>query len=1531
MCIIFLVPVILFLLVSALFYIPAVQNAAVGVTAGYLSEKFRMEIRIENVRVAFPFHFSARNFYAVNRSNDTLFMLGKLTARVRLRPLLRGNISVRGITLEKLKINTSGLLDNILIKGEIGEACLDAAFVLPTEKTALISRFELQNADIDFCYCDTAAKDTTPTTTDWRIELGRIKFRNVHFSCAIPRDSIFIDAEIKQAGLKDGLVDLEKEMYKVLDFNTEITMLQYSADTAASPPHFDGKHLWLDDLKLSLNSFTYNNTNDFRAILRAFSVREKSGLYLKNMEGIIISDTSGLSIPAFEAITDHSHLQIDASIPWSIINNCEPCREPILLAVNGHLGKQDVMLLFAGASEDFRESYPDEDLTIDAVVSGTSRSLIVRHIDLRMTSRINMHLEGMINNVLKDSIRTGNLALDIRTGNLEFLSLFLHPDMRTRFRIPDIMHLNGNVKVNGGVYTTDLTFEEQSGEVCLSGKYNVWNENYELHLVIDSLRPVRFMPEDSLLLLNGSLRAAGKGIDIFNKRTKGEIKADITDMHFTNYRLTDLSLNATLQDNALEVEAASDSPQSKGEIVFKGTVKENDVRGILTVRMDTLDLKGLNLSDSAFSASFKIIAELETDLKRKHTLDIMLDSRNLTIDQQQIRSSQMALSFLCEEDTVRAGFNTGDLNIALTGNADPVTLAGKFRKLSEQVIAQFKKDSMIDIRTLQPDFPDMTFYAGSGNDNLLYDILQEYNIFYEAFSIDATVSPVTGLDADGILLALVVDTFKIDTFRVNIWQDTLGLRYNAGIRKNRFRNQEPFKASANGYLYNREADISVSYINRYNEKGLDLGINLKKTTGSFNFHLYPRNVVLGFIPFTLNDNNFFKFGNIQEMEADIHLEGNDNASFRIYSDRVDSTSAMKEMTVELNHINIEKTAAGFTTFRSLKGILNAMLRYRPDGKSYMIMAEGSLDSSYHENGRIGEMLFNATYMPVDNNKYQIDFHAFHNMSEFAALSLMYAFGHNKTLLDGVFTVDHLPLKMAGPFLPGNLIKPDGYINGSFNIGGTNVKPLVSGSLKFDSVSILAVPSSTHLTFENREITVKNNVIDIDRLKVFAKNTPFVIHGNINATNINLPTVNINISGSNLPLMDAKNTSGRMVYGKLFADINTTITGYLQSLRIRGNLNILGKSNMTYVMPGATFVTQDGFNNIVKFTYFSDTLPERNRRTRNFAGRSRVAAAMSGNDIFFSIRIEPLVWFNIDMDEEKKNYVKMKGGGDLAFHYTPQGDMLLNGRYILSDGNIRYNIPVIPLTDFIIRNGSYVDWSGDPMNPYLNITAYSRIRSSVKFDGQNRMVDFNAGIRINNYLDKMAMEFILEAPNDVNVQNQLASMGAEERSKQAISLLVAGIYLASGGTGTNNLDVNVALSSFIQRELKNIIGRFLGELPFTFDVLTYDGLFGLSRRIDYTGRLHTNLISDHFNTTLGLRYTTNDPMYGNMLILDDISFEYLLDTDDFRAVSLFGNREYKNIFEGEISKIGAGFTIRKKIKTLKDLFLKESNIKNQESR
>ena len=172
---------------------------------------------------------------------------------------------------------------------------------------------------------------------------------------------------------------------------------------------------------------------------------------------------------------------------------------------------------------------------------------------------------------------------------------------------------------------------------------------------------------------------------------------------------------------------------------------------------------------------------------------------------------------------------------------------------------------------------------------------------------------------------------------------------------------------------------------------------------------------------------------------------------------------------------------------------------------------------------------------------------------------------------------------------------------------------------------------------------------------------------------------------------------------------------------------------------------------------------------------------------------------------------------------------LTGRYTLTSGEMKYSLPVIPLKTFTIMNGSYVEFTGDPMNPRLNITATERTKATVNDEsGMSRSVTFDCGVVITKTLNDMGLQFIIEAPEDNAVNSELSTMSNEERGKIAVTMLTTGMYLANGSTG--GLNMGNALGSFLQSEINNIAGSALKTLDLSV---------GIDNTTDATGNTHTD--------------------------------------------------------------------------------------------
>ena len=55
------------------------------------------------------------------------------------------------------------------------------------------------------------------------------------------------------------------------------------------------------------------------------------------------------------------------------------------------------------------------------------------------------------------------------------------------------------------------------------------------------------------------------------------------------------------------------------------------------------------------------------------------------------------------------------------------------------------------------------------------------------------------------------------------------------------------------------------------------------------------------------------------------------------------------------------------------------------------------------------------------------------------------------------------------------------------------------------------------------------------------------------------------------------------------------------------------------------------------------------------------------------------------------------------------------------------------------------------------------------------------------------------------------------------------------------------------------------------------------------------------------------------LINDISFEYLLNQSGSMYIKIFRHTGYESILEGEITQTGVGFVLKKKLNTLWELF------------
>lgn len=1511
-----LIPIVLVLLVSVLFYLPPVQRFVVREVTQYASKATGMQIGIGKVRVSFPLKLVVEGAEVIQPPADTVLAVKNLTLSVKALPLLKKEVVVDAIELDGVKANTGELIEGMEIKGQVGKLAARADLIDLKSENARINRIDLSDAALTLFMTDsTSEKDSTSAPLNWKLQLDAIALDRVAFAMQIPADSLRLCTFVEKARLENGKVDLATSRYEASAFTLAGSTFRFDTDNHPAAQGLDFAHLAFSDITASIASILYEGKN-MGADIREFSLSERSGLVVRSLEGAVQSDSTEIDVSDLKLATPYSEIKLQALVPWSALD--ERPEGEMQVNLDASLGKEDLLLAGGTWPEDFKKAFPRQPFTLRADANGNMASLQLTQLKGKWPGVLDLEASGQAK-ALTDSIRrSGEINYQLRAGQLDFVLSYLPPAQREQFRIPPGLYLKGNASVKNQEYRADLVLTQGTGRVRLDGRYQVPRQAYAANLQIDSLQPNHFMPHDSLLSLTASIQAEGAGTDLFAASTWSRIEGKIAGIRYGASSLSDVTIDGTLKNHQAALKLVSAYPLARMNLTLDATLRPDDVTATLVADVENADLYGFHLMQQPFSTSFQLFAEAKSNLKEDNLLDVTLGDWQIVTAKRTFRPKLLTLHAQSDRDTTRVSLHAGDLGVVLTGNAGLNRMIDNLTQISKDADRQLKQDSTLDLNALRPLYPDMHLEVTAGQDNPVYSYLQSYYIEFNDISLNAYTSPATGLRMNGGIYGLARDTFRLDTLRALVWQDSLGLRYRADVVKTPYRRQEPFSAGVDGTIRYDYADARLYLKNGQGETALWLGARVNKIPDGMRITLFPDDPILAFRKFKLNPDNYIQIKGMKDISGNVRLSGPENASIWIHS--APEGRELSEVHVELNQINLGLISDVISYIPPMRGMLSADLQYAPTDSSFMVVADVHVDSLYYENDRVGQVSLNAVYLPLEKNNHQVDVHLFRDRKEVTSATALYqaASGEGTDKISGSVDLLHFPLDIANPFIPQEMAALSGDIDGHLDISGTSASPQAEGYLQLDSASVFVGAVGSSFRFDTKRIEIRESQVLFDRYAIYASgDNPFLIDGNIDFHDFSRMMADLKLSADNLQLLNVKRNNESLVYGKLFVNLGATAKGPIDALTMRGNLELLGNTDVTYVLKDSPLTVQDRMSGMVTFVSFADTVRSRMPK--------KPPLPLGGIDMLMTISIDPAVRLNVDLTPDQSSHVNLEGGGDLSFQYTPQGDMILNGRYTLTGGTVKYSLPVIPLKDFNIQEGSYVQWTGNVMNPTLDLTAVERVRASVSVNDESpRMVNFDVGIVLKQTLENLSLQFTLNAPEDMAVQNQLAEMGEEERTKQAVSMLVTGMYLAGGGGGgKTNLNMGSALNSFLQSEINNIAGSALKSVDITFGMESYDenGTDGGGKRTDYSFSFAKRFYNDRIRVVVGGRISTGENINNGQAepFIDNISVEYRLDTSGSRYIKLFHDTNYESLLEGEITETGAGIVLRKKMMHLRELF------------
>ncbi|MBP5538413.1 MAG: BamA/TamA family outer membrane protein [Bacteroidales bacterium] len=276
--------------------------------------------------------------------------------------------------------------------------------------------------------------------------------------------------------------------------------------------------------------------------------------------------------------------------------------------------------------------------------------------------------------------------------------------------------------------------------------------------------------------------------------------------------------------------------------------------------------------------------------------------------------------------------------------------------------------------------------------------------------------------------------------------------------------------------------------------------------------------------------------------------------------------------------------------------------------------------------------------------------------------------------------------------------------------------------------------------------------------------------------------------------------------------------------------------------------------------------------------------------------------------DKKNLAQVKPHGTVNVQYdTADGALNLDGVIHVDEGQVRYSPKLYPMMPFQVDSASHIRFNGPLGKTMLNISASQQAKADVQSEGEEmRRVDFNTGVRINGELDSLnlgAIGFFLEAPNDETIERELASMDEDTREGTAAALLATGMYMGESNVAAQR--GGYALSSIINSRLNAAMANSKMGKIIEVDISSGQTEHAVGKTNDTNIAISKSLFKDKLRITAGSTISDNPEVNKANGLLSRISADYKLTKSGNVLLRLFAQRDYDNIFEGELYKSGIG--------------------------
>ncbi|WP_280748826.1 translocation/assembly module TamB domain-containing protein [Parabacteroides sp. PF5-9] len=417
----------------------------------------------------------------------------------------------------------------------------------------------------------------------------------------------------------------------------------------------------------------------------------------------------------------------------------------------------------------------------------------------------------------------------------------------------------------------------------------------------------------------------------------------------------------------------------------------------------------------------------------------------------------------------------------------------------------------------------------------------------------------------------------------------------------------------------------------------------------------------------------------------------------------------------------------------------------------------------------------------------------------------------------------------------------------------------------------------------------------------------------------------NVQANNFLVYDKAEKDNPMIYGTVFGSGAVDINGNKDLVNFDINMQSAPRTSVNF-----NFMTNSASDEYNFITFIDKkTIPNLHTIDTDSIPISTITPE-EGTEMRmnFLLDITPEANVELIMDPTAGDRIKGNGSGSVQVQYGTKSDLRIFGGVQIVDGNYNFSLQQLIHKNFKIREGSTIDFQGDPYNANMNINATYNLTANLGdldeallLETARASVPVNCVLMLDGRLRSPDISFDIEFPGSTDeLQRQVRSLidTDEMMMRQIVYLLVLNKFYTPDYTkGYGSNEFNAVASSAISSQLSSILNSFTDKVQIGTNIRA--GQEGFNENTEVEMLLSSQLLDNRLIINGNLGYK-NSTIENNNVFIGEFDLEYkLTPSGEIRLKAYNHANDMNRYLKQSLTTQGVGIMFKKEFTHPSELF------------